>query len=206
MNRRDAIKRTSLLLGGALSASVVAGFMSGCQAPTDPDWTPSYLTRSQSETVAEIAECIIPRTDTPGAKDALVHRFIDVYLKDCETAENQLSFITGLENIDKNADASFGKSFVKLSDQEKTDLLSRMDSGGGEKSDQELASELANEGEDVIGGKMDAEKFFASMKELTILGYFSSEVGAKEALVFDQIPGDYLGCIPYEDVGGAWAI
>ena len=82
MNRRDALKQTALLTGYALSASTIASIMNGCKASGDPAWVPQFLTEEQGALVAEMAECLIPRTDTPGAKDVFVHEFIDLMLKD----------------------------------------------------------------------------------------------------------------------------
>lgn len=206
MNRRDAIKKTSLILGTTISASMVAGVMNGCQAPLDPNWTPSFFTTDQIKTVSEIAERILPRTYTPGAKDAKVHRFIDILYKDCEASESQQKFLDGLSRLDQDAETVYGKPFVDLTDVQKDELLAAMDKGGSSTSDQGLASELANEGEDSVGVDLDDQEFFDTIRQLTLLGYFTSEIGAKEALVFDQIPGDYIGCIPYEKVGGSWAM
>lgn len=207
MDRREAIRRTTLLMGGALSASAVAAVMSGCKAaPVDPDWTPTYLSREHANTVAEIAERILPTTDTPGAIDAGVHRFIDIFLKDNASEEEQKQFAAGLEDIENRASASYGKSFVKLTPEEMDGVLGQLSTAGSEKSEDDMASEMANEGENVQGGGFDPQKFFSGIRQLTLLGYFTSEVGATQALKMDAIPGEYLGCIDYSEVGGAWAL
>ncbi len=205
INRREAIRRTSILMGGALSATAVAAVMSGCQAPTDPDWTPGYLTQGQAELVAEISERIIPRTDTPGAKDALVHRFIDVYLKDCVEPEDQLKFAAGLEEVEELAKDQFGKAFLKLSDEDKDAVLRTLNVAPEMTSDEDRASELANEGE-AAGGALKPGEFFSGIKQLTLMGFFTSEIGATQVLVHDQIPGSYEGCVPYEAGGAAWSM
>ena len=97
MKRREAIRRTTVLLGGTLSASAISAVMSGCKgAPIDTGWTPSHLTKDQINLVAEVAERILPTTDTPGARDAGVPRFIDIFLKDCASAEERSLFRCGL--------------------------------------------------------------------------------------------------------------
>ncbi len=207
MTRREAIRRTSQLLGGAaLSATAVTAVMSGCQAPTATGWTPAYLTQDQSNLVAEITERIIPKTDTPGAKDALVHRFIDVYLKDLALAEDQLKFIAGLEDMEKRASDKFGKSFLKISNKDKDTILAAMESTNSERSDEEKAIELANEGESVRGGNVNTGEFIDGIKQLSLLGFFTSEIGATQVLKHDEIPGDYVGCLPYEEIGGVWSM
>ncbi|NND07292.1 MAG: gluconate 2-dehydrogenase subunit 3 family protein [Saprospiraceae bacterium] len=207
INRREALRRSTYILGGALSASTVAAVLSGCKpSSTAPDWLPEHLAPDQAMTVAEIAERILPQTDTSGAKAAQVERYIDAYLKDVATEEVQAEFNAGLSELQGLAKMKFKKKFVELSDVDKDAVLSEF--AGEEaikKTDAERAAELANEGEQSMEVS-DEGQFFNLMRQLTITGYFTSEIGAKQALVFDEIPGEYQGCILYADVGGAWAL
>lgn len=197
MNRREAIRKSTLLLGGALSASTIAAVMSGCKAPMDPDWTPSTMTRDQAEIVAEVCERIIPATDTPGAKDALVHRYIDEFLTNIASPEEREVFTKGLQNLQD-------RSFLKLSDADKDTMLSEMQGSASGPSDIEVGEDLANEGEANINREV-ANQFFQGMKQLTITGFFSSEVGAKQVLRYDPIPGEFNGCIDYQEGDVVWA-
>ncbi len=208
VKRREAIRRTSIIIGGALSTSAVSAVMSGCKAtPTGPDWTPSFLNEEQGAMVAELAERIIPTTDTPGAKDAGVHYFIDIFLKDCAEPDEQSQFKSGLEDIANRAKKAHGKSFTKLSAEQIDGILEELAKAPATgKTDEELADELANEGESVQGDPFDPSRFFNGLRQLVVLGYFTSEVGANQALKMDQIPGEYHGCIDYAEVGGAWAL
>lgn len=207
INRREALRRSSYILGGALSASTITAVMSGCKpSTTTPDWLPEHLAPDQASTVAEIAERIIPTTATPGAKAAMVDRYIDAYLKDVATQEVQAEFNAGLSELQGVAKTKFKKKFVELSDADKDSVLSAIAGGPDKKqTEAERAAELANEGERSMATS-DQSRFFNLMRELTITGYFTSEVGAKQALKFDPIPGDYIGCVPYAEVGGAWAL
>ncbi len=197
MNRREAIRKSTLLFGGALSASTIAAVMSGCKAPMDPDWTPSTMTRDQAEIVAELCERIIPATDTPGAKDALVHRYIDEFLTNIASTEEREVFTKGIQNLQD-------QSFLKLSDAEKDAVLAEMQGSASGPSESEVAADLANEGEANMNGEV-ANQFFQGMKQLTITGFFSSEVGAKQVLRYDPIPGEFNGCIDYQEGEVAWA-
>ena len=208
INRREALRRTSYILGGAaLSASTIAAVMSGCKPSTTAlDWTPEILAPDQAITVAEITERIIPATDTPGAKAAMVDRYIDSFLKDIASDEERAEFYAGIDDVNKISMSKFKKKFVNLSDENKDAVLTEiLGSGMEKKSDAEKAAELANEGEKVQTSEI-SNKFFDMIRQLTITGYFTSEVGAKQALVFDEIPGVWQSCIPYEEVGGAWAL
>lgn len=209
INRREALRRTSYILGGAaLSASTIAAVMSGCKpSSTALDWTPEILAPDQALTVAEITERIIPKTNTPGAKDAMVDRYIDSFLKDIASDEERAEFYAGIDEVNGLAREGFNKRFADLTDKDKDAVLSKLSGASTiKKSDAEKAAELANEGERVQGSSGSSNKFFDMIRQLTITGYFTSEIGAKQALVFDEIPGEWQGCIPYEDVGGAWAM
>lgn len=197
MNRREALRKSTLLLGGALSASTIAAVMSGCKAPMDPDWTPSTMTRDQAEIVAEVCERIIPATDTPGAKDALVHRYIDEFLTNIASPEEREVFTKGIQNLQV-------RSFLKLSDADKDAMLAEMQGNASGPSDSEVGADLANEGEANMNRAV-ANQFFQGMKQLTITGFFSSEVGAKQVLRYDPIPGEFDGCIDYQEGDVAWA-
>lgn len=208
INRREALRRSSYILGGAaLSASTIAAVMSGCKPSTTAlDWIPEILAPDQALTVAEITERIIPATDTPGAKAAMVDRYIDSFMKDIASDEVRAEFYAGIDDVNNLSMIKFKKKFVHLSDDDKDAVLSEMSgNGSATKSDAETAAELANEGEKVQTAG-EANKFFDMIRQLTITGFFTSEIGAKQALVFDEIPGVWQSCIPYEDVGGAWAL
>lgn len=206
MDRREAIRRTSWIMGGTLSASAIAAVMSGCKAtPTDPGWTPVYLSRDDADTIAEVAERILPATDTPGAKDAGVHRFIDVFLRSNATEEERNLFQSGLVDLNARANDMHSKNFTKLSADQMDGILTEI-SAQSDDSQQDTAGNIANEGEAVQGNDFNPKKFFGGIRQLTLLGFFTSEVGATQVLIMDEIPGDYIGCIPYSDVGGTWAL
>ncbi|MBI5915059.1 MAG: gluconate 2-dehydrogenase subunit 3 family protein [Bacteroidetes bacterium] len=189
MNRREAIKRASILLGGVISASAISGVMSGCKAEPKIDWAPKYFTSEEGGLVEAIAERIIPRTNTPGAKDAGVPTFIDSMMDGFYQEKEKTAFREGLKKVEADAKAAHGKSFVALTPEQQDDLLKKYDA----------------EAYDPNRGKDEPPHFFRTMKELTVLGFCTSEVGATEFLKYDPVPGDYKGCIPYAEVGAAWA-
>lgn len=188
MNRREAIKRTSILLGGVLSASAVTGVMSGCKAEPKIDWTPEFFTPEEGSLVQAIVERIIPRTDTPGATDAGVHQFIDTMMAGFYQEKEKTAFRDGLKKVEADAQATHNKSFTDLAPEQQDALLKQYD--------EEAYAE---------GRSREDKHFFRTMKELTILGFCTSEAGATEFLKYDPVPGDYKGCIPYSEVGAAWA-
>jgi hypothetical protein len=191
MNRREAVRNVALLLGTALSASTLSA-LEGCN-PKGPE---NYALKAPEtrSLLAEVAETIIPKTDTPGAKDAKVEDFIVTMLNDCYKTADQQFALDGLKKIDAASEKQYKKPFVKISAEEKTALLTEIDK------------------ERVAYNKRDNKKegdpthYFQTLKELTLLGYFTSEPGATKALRYVPVPGKYEGCIPYKKGDKAWAI
>ncbi|MEX2400519.1 MAG: gluconate 2-dehydrogenase subunit 3 family protein [Rhodothermales bacterium] len=178
------------LMGGVLSAPTVAGILSGCTASTDAAWTPATLTSHQNDIVTAIAERIIPATDTPGAEAAHVNRFIDAMLTESWFQEQVDAFTTGIDCVDDRAERDFGSDYLNLSDENQIALLTALD-------DEAFGPDAAFDS--------DAPPFFRIMKELTVVGYYTSEIGASQELQINMVPGRWDGCVPLSDVGRAWA-
>lgn len=199
MKRRDALGRVALLMGGALSAPTMLAFLEGCKSAGDSAAGITFpFTAERKELISEVAEVIIPKTDTPGAKDAKVGEFIEMMLKDCYAEKDQKSFNKGLEALED-------KNFLKASAEEKIKILTEMEAATKE--------ELAKAGEEkkkyTEAGKEYTDggvPFFRLMKELTLLGYFTSEPGATQALEYVAVPGRYDGCIDLKAGQKAWAM
>lgn len=216
MNRRDAIKRTALMMGYAVSASAVMGVLNGCKAePTEAVWKPVFFDDDQVALVAEIAETILPATDTPGAKDVLVHQFMDQILLDHYRPAAQKRFKDGLKTFKEECITTFKKSFLDCSPEERKQILTKYDEAAfaakaqikiereAEKKRFKEMEKQTSIGEGYLPENRDP--FFAMLKELTLLGYFTSEKVGLEVLNYDPIPGAYLGCIPLPENGRTWS-
>lgn len=209
MNRRDALQRVALLMGATLSAPTMAAIMHG---PTSGISGAAFaLSADQQTLLADIAETIIPTTSTPGARAAGVGPFIELMVKDCYSPEQQQHFLKGLAAVDEASQKANSKSFVDLSNEQKASILTQFEALA-----EEETRNIRNKAKDVDAetGQIKEEKkkksdplvpFFALAKELTLLGYFSSEVGATKALRYIAIPGRYEGCVKYEKGQKAWA-
>jgi gluconate 2-dehydrogenase gamma chain len=190
MNRREAIQRTSLLLGYAVSAPALMGLFQGCKAAPELTYTPSFFTKEQAETVSELAELIIPKTDTPGAKETGVPAFIDAILKECYSAEDQQRFLTGLAEFEADAQKTYGDTFVYLKPEQQTEVYKKF---------HDPAAAEAKK------SPSNPKPFALMLKELTLLGFFTSEPGATQVLQYEAVPGRYHGCVPLAEVGRTWA-
>ena len=235
ITRREAVARTALFLGGTLAASSIAGVRGDAWArAAAPGWRAGTLTAGQSELVATIAEHIIPATDTPGARAAGVHRFIDVILSDYYKDDERKRFLDGLAQLEARAEKELGAPFMKSTAAKQLALLTAIDaeayppqrvlekaepmnaerarmrdSLARQSSTGPTVSDPTRPSADGGGGeaaRCEAERgwFFRRMKELTLLGYYTSEAGAMTELKVNPM-GIYRGDIPYRSIGHAWA-
>jgi gluconate 2-dehydrogenase gamma chain len=193
MHRREALKRTALLMGGVVSAPAIMGILKGCTARPGIDWKPVFLNEDQATVISQVSEIIIPRTDTPGAKDVGVPSFIDQMLKEVYSEEDQKRFADGLQAFNDAAKKEYGEDFAKLDDEDQTAFVKKIH-------DEAVRAEVDSDAE-------QKRPFILMMKELTMLGFFTSEPGATQVLQYVPVPGAYKGCIPLSEAGNGktWA-
>jgi hypothetical protein len=220
ISRREAILRMSVLLGGvALIGS--GALISGCKAektgtvgaPFTPDDI-AYLD--------EIADTILPTTSTPGAKAAKTGAFMALMVTDTYHEDDDKTFREGMRKLDdlskqKNGGASFMKAtpaqrlaLLQELDKEQHDYSEKQRAEGRKKSDAVINSaSQQNAPEAKINPATQMSdpptKYFRMMKELALLGYFTSEIGATQALQYVEAPGRYDPCVPYKAGDRDWA-
>lgn len=187
MDRREALRRTALLMGSALSAPAIMGVLNGCTAKPTIDWKPVFLTQPQSILVSQIAGIIIPKTDTPGAIETGVPSFIDLMLKDVYSKEEQDRYLAGLDEFDKRAQKEFGDPFIELSAEDQLSFVKKVNHEAVEASHSSTPA--------------PAKPFILMTRELTLLGFFTSEAGATKVLQYQAVPGSYKGCVPLSEAG-----
>ena len=170
------------MLGCAVSASGITAVMSGCRSQPELDWTPKSLSPAQVKVTTELADTILPATNTPGAKEAKVEVFIDTMIAEFLTESEVDIFLKGLDQL-------HSQNFSNATNQKKIEMIEQM----------VAQSKLENTGNGV-------KPFFLLAKEMILLGFFTSEVGATQVLNYDPIPEGYWGCIPLNELGGkSWA-
>lgn len=189
MNRREAINKVAWILGGA----VIGGhlFLEGCTRTETTAEVSKLFEPDQIDFLGDVANAILPPTSSPGAKEAGVGEFIPVMVKDCYTPEDQEAFMSGLSEIDKKAQALFGQKFQSLSIDDQTAVVHELD--------QEAKAYHRSK------DSKDPNHFFHLFKQLTLLGFFTSEIGATQALRYVRVPGRYDGDVPYKKGDRAWA-
>ena len=188
MHRRQALQNVALLLGGSLVGGNI--FLAGGCKPATPT-VEGLFTAEMQTLLGEIAETILPATATPGAKEAGVGEFIPVMVRDCYDAVHQKVFVDGIASIEKLSKEKYGSGFLKITAEQRTALLTQLD---------KEQKEYQNTKE-----KGGPPHYFRLVKELTLLGFFSSEVGATKALRYVAVPGRFDGCMDYKKGDRAFA-
>jgi hypothetical protein len=179
INRREALKRAALLLGAAISPSILSGVARAQSPGAARSAKTVFLSAAQLATVGAVAERIFPKTATPGALDAGVPGFIDLMAGGYLTAAEQARLTEGLADVEALSKAAHGRGFGEIGAAQQDALLKKLATESAEKS----------------------QAFFRQMRELTIVGYFTSELVGKTVLHYDPVPGRYDGCIPISEVG-----
>ncbi len=192
MNRREALKQSGMILGYTLSASTLSQLWTSCKSAPALDWQPQFFSQAQAQTVSALAETILPRTDTPGARDLRIDRFIDVMVKNIFSTEDQQAFLSGLQQLEEDCQRATGSSFAELSDEKQEAYLLEQE-------------KTANPVNHAIWGEVIGEKkpvpFYRQFKAMVISVYFSTEEIGKNHLTYEPVPGQLRGCMPLSEVG-----
>jgi hypothetical protein len=221
ISRREAILRMSALLGGvALIGS--GALISGCKAEKTGTLGAPF-TADDIAYLDEIADTILPTTSTPGAKAAKTGAFMALMVTDTYHEDDDKTFREGMRKLDdlskqKNGGASFMKAtqaqrlaLLQELDKEQHDYSEKQRAERRKKSDAFINStsqQNAPEGKINSATQIESEppnKYFRMMKKLALLGYFTSEVGATQALRYVESPGRYDPCVPYKPGDRDWA-
>ena len=190
MNRREWLKCMSMLAAGAVTApSLLAVFDAHAAAQSDHA-SATFFSPGQTGIVAAVVDIILPRSDTPGALDAGVPRFIDQMFKDVYTQQEQQRYVRSLAAFEEKS----GKPFLQLDATQRKTLVTQLH-----------AEALAGH-EDLDPDSAPA--FVLTTKKLAMLGFFMSKPGCTEVLQYVAVPGAYHADIPLSQAGNgrAWAV
>lgn len=188
LNRRDTLRGLALTVGIGTTGWAERALASAAPAPA-LTWTPTALTSDQARLLDVVAELIIPKTDTPGAREAGVPQFIDRALANYYEKDQADRLRAGLTRMDADAQAAHGAAFIALTPQQQVDLLTAYEREG-------VAAKAQTPSQ---------SHFFLALEDMVTVGYFTSEPGATVALQYDPVPGAYHGCVPLAEIGRAWA-
>jgi hypothetical protein len=214
ITRREAVARVAALLGGV---ALIGGsaLVTGCRAEkTGAPFTP--FTTDEIAYLDEIADTILPTTSTPGAKAAKTGEFMARMVTDSYSPEDQKIFRAGMVNLDDaSKDKNGGRTFMQATPEQRLELLKTLDKEQfdfsekqrleGLKKSKEFLSRAVQENapktesqQAVAATEDPPNRYFRMMKELSLLGYFTSEIGATQAQVYEESHGKWEPCIPYK--------
>lgn len=177
------------MIGGTIIGPGIFGVLKGCRNHTGVTWEPVLFSNYQAELTSVLADIILPPDDKPGARELDVPQFIDRYVNEVYTKNEQDSFLEGLDSFNISVRESYDRDFVNLDPEERHKFVA-------DKNEESLSSE----------NRSSEHSFFLNFKELTLMGYFNTEVGATEVLQYQMNFEVYIGCAPLEEVGGKnWA-
>jgi hypothetical protein len=197
MERRRFLKSTAWLLAGVSSAAVVRAIETG--VPAVQPIGHAFLDSGQRAMIETLAGMIIPRTDTPGAIEAGVPHFIELMVSDWYTATERGIFVAGLAQLDEHCVTHAGKPFTQCDTAQQVAAL-----GDAERLAGLYVPEQTEP--DIFGRYVDQHTpFFTKLKELTVLGYYTSEVGATQELAYNPMPMRYDGDHDFAAIGRQWS-
>ncbi len=221
ITRREAVARVAALLGGV---ALIGGsaLITGCRAEkTDVPFTP--FTNDEIAYLDEIADTILPTTSTPGAKAAKTGELMARIVTDSYSPEDQKIFRAGMVKLDDaSKDKNGGKTFMQATPEQRLALLKTLDKEqfdfsekqrleGLKRSKAFLAQAIQENApktesqQATVATDDPPNRYFRMMKELSLLGYFTSEIGATQALRYEESPGKWEPCIPYKPGEKAYA-
>lgn len=213
ITRREAVARVAALLGGV---ALIGGnaLITGCRTEkTNGSFTP--FSADEVAYLDEIADTILPTTSTPGAKAAKTGALMATMVTDSYSEEDQQTFRDGMRKLDDlSKDKNGGKSFMEATPAQRLALLKTLDKEQFDYSEQQRIDQLKKSKEFISKAVQEnapktesqtasaitaapPNRWFRMMKELALLGYFTSEIGCKQAQVYEEAPGSYEPCIPY---------
>ena len=199
MKRREAIRNLSLGIGYVVSAPVVMRVLESCSEPTS-DWKGVFLDEKLAPLTVHLVDIILPSTDIPGGLDLNLPQFIDKMCADTLSSSDKKLVLNGgglfankVYEVNREDVEKVFKTFFDLDPSDTKKVL--------EQQKKDLSEINSDERE-----SFELYKFFFTIREFALLGYFTSEKIGKDYLVFDPIPAGYKPCIPLSDVGNAWTI
>jgi hypothetical protein len=225
IDRREALRRVSALLGGV---AMVGGtsLLSGCARADERARDSAAAQGIGSFTPAdialldEVAETILPETATPGAKAAKVGAFIALMVTDTYEARDQEVFRAGMQTLEEESRASHQQGFMASTPEQRLALLTRLDREAKDYLERRQEARRARDADpaDTVRPQETSAKtglaavtadapnhYFRMIKELTMLGYFTSEIGYTKAMRYVETPGRFDPCLPYTPGEVSWA-
>jgi hypothetical protein len=208
MSRRDAIQRVTVLLGGVALVdgdTILAAIPDAAAQVTTTARGVGTFTVADVAFLDEVADTILPATSTPGAKAAHTGAFMALMVTDAYTPRNQQVFRDGMRRIEEASQREYGAPFVQARPEQRLALLQRLDAERQVEVDAIEAMRTSRAPAAPSPTPDGPVHYFRLMKELALLGYFTSEIGYRQAMRYIETPGRHDPCAPHKSGEKIWA-
>ena len=207
LTRRDMLQMVAALLGGAVLTGgervLALSFDDAAMAVATEQGT-SLFAAADVAMLDEIAETILPETSTPGAKAAKTGAFMALMVTEAYDARQQQVFRTGLGQVDEACRKAHGVPFMQASPAQRLAVVEALDRE--QKSAMDARTPARTKRAPAAPAAADEPAhYFRMMKELTLLGYFTSEIGYTKAMRYRESPGRFDPCAPHAPGDKSWA-
>ena len=189
MNRKKFIGSLAILGVGSFASYYGFKFF---KSSGNPDI--QYLERNK-ELIADLCEAIIPQTDSPGAKMAMVHDYVIYTITQSRDNKHKNNFINGLKDVQEYSQSRFKKEFSKLNKTQQSEVLKHFRN----------KAKSFNTKVEKIQNKLLGKPFFTILRETTTIGYCTSMIGAQQGLAYDYVPTKFIACSNYVKGQKSWA-
>lgn len=217
MDRRIALKNMGLALGYTVATPTLISLIQSCKAETGPDWVPVFFTPEQGAVFVQLADLILPRTDTPSASEVGVHTFIDKYMNEVSATEEQEFVKMTFGKFLEKAISDSGKETVgDLTAEDLEPTLASALKKRSEEEEEELNETMMayyqamseGDGSAELDGDVASYAFASQMRDAVIWAYKTSETVGEKVLAYLPVPGEYIGCGDLNELTGgkAWSI
>ncbi|WP_395340772.1 gluconate 2-dehydrogenase subunit 3 family protein [Ningiella sp. W23] len=207
MKRREMLLASASLLGLSAMTPVMAALLATKSGSEQSAGFESAFSAQERDMLSTIVDLLIPKTDTPGALEAKVDIFIDELVSNWYGSQEQAYFLKGFRILNHHCISSFSKGFLDCDKQHQLVALEDAQQNAlGSLSDGKLGLDTervsANPNDWALWGDRPRAggAFFAQLKGLTVLAYYTSELGATQALIYDPVPGSHDGNFDFAKV------
>lgn len=212
MKRREALKKIGLGAGFLVMGPTAMNLLQSCSREARANWEPVFLSPQNAFALEEILEVILPRTDTPGAKDLGIAYFLDTYMDQVAAEQEQRDFTHGAEAFRSLFEQEFDKDILEGDQEEFEKLVGRMLQATPQEREEfasrstETQDPMDENPEDEVDPAPGAYAYLQTVRSLGIWAWKNSEAIGEEVMWYDPIPAQYIPCGPVEEFGNGKAM
>ena len=212
MNRRKALKNIGLGAGFLVLGPSTLKLLQACSSEKGPNWEPVFLSEADGLILEKLLDIILPPTDTPGASDLNLAQFVDSYMQEVASGEQQEMFRRGVEDFKLDFKGKFEKDISEGNEKEYHEILTGSFKATPERQGNKVRR--TTETQDPLDKDPDEKRsfeeggtfFLETVRELGIWGWKNSEVIGEEVLWYDPVPGVYIPCGSVGELGNGRAM